>query len=239
MTMNLDAEWQRVRVAPCVMAADRYSWLHPVDPREVAVRRVGSSELMRVHRGPSGRYRSRSLCVDESIAVVDVQFAIDDMHAHDRRHAMLRFFFFDPVTNQVSLHPSDDAWRLEITRSRQVLGERIWWRCPLCGRRRRFLYYFVAAATPEPQRVLGCRPCLGLTYPTRARHRCPDQDQRAAAMGNEAAGERVQRREAREARRFEIDRERDSALIAAFRRRFVAIAKDRNETRSGCDRAAP
>jgi len=166
--------------------------------------------------------------VDESRAVLDVQFAVDAIHWYERRQPTL-CFFFDPATKHVSLQPSDHAWRLEVTRSRQVLGERVWWRCPVCGRRRRFLYHFVVAAAGEPRPVLGCRTCLGLTYPSRARHRCPDQDRRAAADGDEAAADRIRRREAREAHRFEVACERDVALVTAFRRRIVSMAKEMEE----------
>jgi hypothetical protein len=236
MTLDLEAEWQRVRVDAGVTAADRYSWLRPADPREVTVRRGTSSELQLVRRTSDRQFRSRALRVDESRAVLDVQFAVDAIHWYERRQPTL-CFFFDPATKHVSLQPSDHAWRLEVTRSRQVLGERVWWRCPVCGRRRRFLYHFVVAAAGEPRPVLGCRTCLGLTYPSRARHRCPDQDRRAAADGDEAAADRIRRREAREAHRFEVACERDVALVTAFRRRIVSMAKEMEEANPRRDRA--
>ena len=138
--------------------------------------------------------------------MLDVQFAVQDVHPLDRSGRELQFAY----------HPSSRALRraafgrtfaLTAIPIEQHLGVRYWWSCLLCGRPCRFLYHFEIGLVSPPKVVIGCRECLALTYASRARHRCADQDVIAAARGNAFARQRVERRAERLSARISTSRD--------------------------------
>jgi hypothetical protein len=216
--MDLDQEWSRVRVRAGLLATDRYSWLRPADPSAIAFRYPDSFELVHVEGLHPGPRRVRAVRVDEAHGVADAQFAIDEVHSLDRRFTELRFQFH-PESRVVSLRQSPGSLRLDVVRSQQNLGLRWWWACPVCGRRCRYVYFFEVGRRADVSQVLACRTCLGLTYASRARHRCTDQDRRAEARGDEAARERQDRRRIRRAHQDGVQRDRLAVLVGRLRRR--------------------
>ena len=194
MCTDSNSEWSRVRVSPSTYACAGFSWLRPADPGLIRARHAGGSELVLVTPQRDGVRRLRRPRVDEAHAVLDVQFAVDDIHPLDRSKVFMRRYYFHPEHLLLDLHASPAAIELRLTASAQNLGERYWWACPTCGGRRRYLYFFRLADTGEPDPaagVLGCRHCLGLTYRSRARHRCDDHDRERALHGGLRAAARV------------------------------------------------
>jgi hypothetical protein len=160
--------------------------------------------------------------VDEANAVLDVQFAVDDLHHLDRAKTYMRRYYFHPDQLVLNLVPSSDAIELRLLVTTQNLGERFWWACPACGARRRYLYYyrFIDCQLPDAGAgVLGCRQCLGLTYRSRARHRCDDHDRRRALDGDLTAAARV-------LSRIVQRHHSDEALVDDLRRKLLLRATD-------------
>lgn len=223
--MEIDIEWDRVRLAPGVLACSRYSWLRSVDPRRV---RFGTGDERAIGceaRTKAGRNRRRALRVDEAMAVLDVHFALADVHPMDRRVHMLRFFYEPSVMilRRHSLHP---CVVIHLRCTRQRVGVRFWWACPRCGRQCRLLYHFSVRGEGNMIHVLGCRSCLGLTYASRSRHRCADGDVAAARRGDAGALQRVEKRAQRRLLRDEAlaaeGEERRRRLLQQWRRVLVS-----------------
>lgn len=81
------------------------------------------------------------------------------------------------------LTPERPGRQIMILQMEQRRGKRHWLQCPLCRRPKGKLYGF----TVDASEVVGCRSCLGLTYLSRARHRCLDHDQRVLKSGASAS----------------------------------------------------
>ena len=201
--MNLCREWERVRIASGVIACNRYSWLRPIDPRQIDYRFPGLLGLVRVSPSAIGEDRTRALRIDEAQGVLDVQFAIADVHEFDRRSPALRFRY-EPRQRVMGRRATDRSVDLAVTRSQQHFGVRHWWSCPGCDRRCRFLYHFEVGWGWTSSDAVGCRECLALTYASRSRHRCADGDRVAAIRGNAEAAARVMRRAERRRMRSEL-----------------------------------
>ena len=96
----------------------------------------------------------------------------------------------------LSLSDYPPGIRLYLSSTEQSFGKRWWFLCPLCQKRKGKLYVI---KTPQSS-GLGCRVCLGLSYPTQARHKCPEQDGREMDAGKlkgrhyEQVNERLNRR---------------------------------------------
>ena len=214
--MNTNHEWNRVRVHPNTYACNRYSWLRPANPHAIAFVKPDSLQLTHVTDRPGRPPRVRAPRVDEAQAVLDVQIPIDDLHSLDRQKLFMARHYFHPGTLVLNRHPGDHAEQLQIAVTKQHLGERYWWSCPTCGRRARFLYHFFVGRPPksiDPESVLACRSCLGLTYASRSQHRCPTHDERRARQGDLQAAMRTITR---------IDKKTrgDLATLEAIRRRL-------------------
>ena len=189
-----DHEWHRARREPSVYACDRYRWLRPADPHNIALLHPDTHQLIHVTEHPSGDQRTRAPRIDEAQAILDVQYPIDDLHSLDRQTRNVTRYSFHPDSLLLTLHPSDDAYELDVVKTQQHLGERYWWVCPTCGQRKKYLYYFIAGHanhTTAPERVLACRSCLGLTYASRSQHRCPNHDEGKARQGDLKAAMRT------------------------------------------------
>jgi hypothetical protein len=219
---NNDEEWSRVRVSPSTYACDGFSWLRPAVPGSISVRHPRSSQLAFRTSDKSGGQRLRRPRVDEANAVLDVQFAVDDIHRLDLAKIFMRQYYFHPENLLLDLHPSPNAFELRLTATSQNLGVRFWWLCPTCNGRRRYLYYYRMPDqtwSGSPSGALGCRQCLGLTYRSRSRHRCGDYDREKALSGDLGAAARVLSRV--------IHRQHsDEALIEELRRKLHRRAND-------------
>jgi hypothetical protein len=217
-----DSEWSRVRLAPSTYACDGFSWLRPAAPGSISVRHPGSSQLAFRISLKGGGQRLRRPRVDEANAVLDVQFAVDDIHRLDLSKVFMRRYYYHPEHLLLDLHPSPNSCELRLTATSQNLGVRYWWVCPTCGGRRRYLYFFRVAdqaRTNTSGGILGCRQCLGLTYRSRARHRCDDHDRERAFDGDLKAAARVM---ARIVQRHHSDK----VLIEDLRRKLLLRATD-------------
>jgi hypothetical protein len=220
--MDNDNEWSRVRVSPSTYACDRFSWLRPAQPGSVRTREPGGNELVHATEGKSGAQRLRRPRVDEANAVLDVQFAVDDTHRLDLSKVYMRRYYFHPECLLLNLHPSPTAFELRLVTTAQNLGVRYWWSCPICSGRHRYLYFFRIShqtGTGSSAGLLGCRQCLGLTYRSRARHRCDDNDRERAFHGDLKAAARV-------LSRILQRQNRDDVLIEQLRRRLLHSAND-------------
>ena len=218
---STDREWRRARREPSVYACDRYRWLRPADPDNIALLDPNTPQIIHVTQDRNGETRTRAPRIDEAQAVLDVQYPIDDLHSIDRQHSTTIRFYFHPHNRCLTLHPSTHAYELRVVTTKQNLGERHWWACPTCGRRRKHVYHFIAGHRGHhsiPVHVLGCRACLGLTYASRSRHRCPDHDERRARQGDLHAAMRTITR---------IDKKTrgDLATLEAIRERFRRDAR--------------
>ena len=211
-----DHEWHRARREPSVYACDRYRWLRPADPHHISLLHPDTHQLIHITRDRNGHQRTRAPRIDEAQAILDVQYPIDDLHTLDRQQRTAIRCYFHPDSLLLTLHPRTHAHELHVVKTQQHLGERHWWACPTCGQRKKHLYHFIAGHPPAssaPAHVLGCRTCLGLTYASRSRHRCPDQDEREARQGDLQAAMRTITR---------IDKKTrgDAATLEAIRRRL-------------------
>ena len=220
-------EWQRdrVRIASSFYAAWRYSWLRPADPAHVRFLSPDATELVHLTLGRHGGVRQRALRVDEAWGLLDAQLAIDDVHSIDRRKLFMLRYAYDCERRALTRGVSKGACELRLVATRQRVGERCWWVCPSCGRRCRFLYHFRVGRSGGDEDALGCRVCLGLTYPSRARHGCQDQDRVQAARGDPAAAERQRRRDERAAKKAEHERRKLEAFRSGWRQRISAVAQ--------------
>ena len=212
-------DWSRVRVGPCRFAFDGFGWLRACDP--AALTFAGDEPVTLVHArlAGGGVWHERAPRVDEAQAVLDVQMVVDDLHPVDRRQRHLLRFHLDLPTRILSRQQTKRSVPLDVVVTPQRLGVRHWWSCPVCGRRCRFLYLFEVGAGSGADSVVGCRVCLGLTYASRSRHRCADQDRREADRGGVEATARVRRRLDRAATRRA--RQEASEAAADRRRRHV------------------
>ena len=216
MNTSISNEWQRVRAAPGTYACDRFSWLRPAEPGSIILRQDGRGQTVPVVMGKGKPPRFRMPRVDEATAVLDVQFVVDDLHNLDRSKIYMRRYYFHPDQLVLNLAASSGAIELRLLVTTQNLGKRYWWACPTCGARRRYLYYYRLPDSQRPNTVsglLGCRQCLGLTYRSRARHRCDDHDRARALDGDLKAAARVLSRIVQ--RQY-----RDDVLIEALRRKL-------------------
>ena len=219
--MNTNHEWNRVRVHPNTYACNRYSWLRPANPQAIAFLNPNSLQLIHLAECLNRLPRVRAPRVDEAQAVLDVQYPIDDLHPLDRHKLSMAHYYFHPDTLVLNRHPDDHAHQLQIIVTNQHLGVRHWWPCPACGRKVKYLYFFSAAhvsTSQAPASALACRACLGLTYASRSRYRCPDHDQRRARQGDLKAAMRTITR---------IDKKTrgDIATLEAIRKRLHRDAR--------------
>jgi hypothetical protein len=218
---ELDNEWERVRVAPATYAADRYSWLRPASPSSIGADDGAEPRLFHKSLRRDGTWRFRALRVDEAHAVLDVQFAIDDLHPLDRSKMSMRRYYFHPDRLQLNLVSGRTALQLTLLATAQNLGVRFWWACPTCGSRRRYIYFFRLGNKRQNRAcdgILGCRDCLGLTYRSRSRHRCDDQDRVEALDGDLKAATRALLRIDRKSRSDEV-------FVEMVRQRLVERAR--------------
>ena len=225
--MRYERQRDRVRIASSFYAVWRYSWLRPADPAHVAFLKPDSMELAHLAWGQSGVIRQRALRVDEAWGLLDAQLAIDDVFSIDRRKLFMLRYVYDCERRALRKGVAKDAYELRMVATRQRVGERCWWMCPSCERRCRFLYHFRVGRSGGDEDALGCRVCLGLTYPSRARHRCHDQDWAQAARGDPAAAERERRRHQRAAKQVDLERRKREALSSGLRQRISAMAQAR------------
>jgi hypothetical protein len=105
--------------------------------------------------------------------------------------------YFELNDGKLELRFEPPGLELRFTSTEQRLGRRLWFLCPYCHRRVGKLY-FVKLTFHE---VMGCQQCLGLTYPSKARHKCPGD--RAIVEGKVDVGtEEWLKAHARERRRL-------------------------------------
>lgn len=223
--MSQNYDWSRVYVRHGQLAVDRYSWLRPAPPSSIAFTYPDSLELFHVVKKSEGSLRTRAVRTNEAQAVLDVQFAIDTLHPIDRQKLYGDCFYFHRDKLVLDNRPGQGAQALTVASNPQHLGVRYWWACPSCGRRKRLLYFFFVAANFQgyPSRgALACRTCLGLTYASRSRHKCAEQDAIDAGRGNPGAIARVK------SRRRKVQRNHDELLARMQRsnRKHLSLLDD-------------
>lgn len=105
----------------------------------------------------------------------------------------LTTFTYDATAHRLHLTvPGQDApegVRLALESTAQRLGGvRWWWACPRCSRRTTTVYGVSGGGGSSPAwSAVGCRACLGLTYPSQALHKTQAFDRQLLERGGKGA----------------------------------------------------
>lgn len=87
---------------------------------------------------------------------------------------MQRPWYWDVAGHSLQDTPNNATQRMRVSVTRpQFGGVRFWWVCVQCKKRCNPIYGVVVG---EKVALVGCHKCLGLTYPSQARHGTPSHD---------------------------------------------------------------